>query len=273
MQKINSDIESVTTILDANFMASKRGWTREQLLVAFRLYCQIPFGKLHSRNPEIIKFSDYIGRTPSALAMKLSNIASLDPAIISTGRKGLVGASLADRNMWDEMQNDWESFVEKSESVMVAISGKDSETLQIEKSVDYTGRNKLVQTQARIGQQFFRKTVLSAYDGKCCVTGLSQPKLLVASHIVPWKDDESTRLNPRNGLALSMLHDKAFDSGMITIDTNMKIVVSRKYSGSNDPFFDSAIQCYAGKEIILPEKFEPDEKFLEYHRNNIFEKG
>ena len=254
-------------------MSSKRGWTREQLLVAFRLYCQLPFGKLHSRNPEIIRYSEHIGRTPSALAMKLSNIASLDPAITSTGRKGLVGASAADRKMWDEMQNDWDSFVEESEKIMVAVFQGEREGLEIEKVIDYTGKSKLVQTRARIGQQFFRETVLSAYDGKCCITGLSQSKLLVASHIIPWKDDESIRLNPRNGLALSMLHDKAFDIGMLTIDVNMKVVVSQKYFESNDPFFKTAIQFYNGKEITLPEKFEPDEKFLEYHRNNIFEKG
>lgn len=66
-------------------MAERLAWTRQQLLVAFSLYCQTPFGKLHSRNPEIIKYADLINRTPSALAMKLTNIASLDPAITSTG--------------------------------------------------------------------------------------------------------------------------------------------------------------------------------------------
>lgn len=77
----------------------RKNWTRQQLLVAFSLYCQMPFGKMHSRNPDIIKYAEYIGRTPSALAMKLTNIASLDPAITSTGRKGLKGASEADRKM------------------------------------------------------------------------------------------------------------------------------------------------------------------------------
>ena len=68
---------------------TRKGWARQQLLVAFSLYCQMPFGKLHSRNPEIIKFAEHIGRTPSALAMKLTNIASLGPATTSTERKGL----------------------------------------------------------------------------------------------------------------------------------------------------------------------------------------
>ena len=46
----------------------------------------MPFGKMHSRNPEIIRYAKLIGRTPSALAMKLTNLASLDPEIRSTGR-------------------------------------------------------------------------------------------------------------------------------------------------------------------------------------------
>lgn len=74
-------------------MATRINWSRNQLLIAFNLYCQMPFGKMDSRNPEVIKYAGIIGRTPSALAMKLSNIASLDPEITSTGRSGLKGAS------------------------------------------------------------------------------------------------------------------------------------------------------------------------------------
>ncbi len=103
-------------------------WTREQLLVAFKLYCQLPFGKLHSRNPEIIRYSKLIGRTPSALAMKLTNIASLDPVITSSGRRGLTGASITDKKMWEEMQNNWEVFAEESERVTLELlSGNYSE--------------------------------------------------------------------------------------------------------------------------------------------------
>jgi putative restriction endonuclease len=94
-------------------MSTKSSWSRDQLLVAFYLYCQMPFGKMHRGNPEIIRLSEAIGRTPSALAMKLTNIASLDPAITGSGRKGLAGASAADRAMWDEMQANWENSPSK----------------------------------------------------------------------------------------------------------------------------------------------------------------
>jgi putative restriction endonuclease len=64
-------------------------WTRDQLLVAFRLYCQTPFGKLHSKNPQIIQLSNLIGRTPSAIAMKVCNFASFDPTHQTRGISAL----------------------------------------------------------------------------------------------------------------------------------------------------------------------------------------
>jgi predicted restriction endonuclease len=99
---------------------------------------------------------------------------------------------------------------------------------------------------------------------------LAVPKLLVASHIVPWRDDASNRLNPKNGLCLSMLHDKAFDVGIITITENMTVMVSRKQTSIEDCFFDSALLAYDGKNIALPEKFSPHNDFLTYHRQHIF---
>ncbi len=256
-------------------MANYKIWTRQELLIAFGIYCQTPFGKLHSRNPEIIKFAEQIGRTPSALAMKLTNIASLDPAITSTGRRGLSGASSADRKMWEEMQNDWEGFVLDSESAIRRITLKKDNltTNDPEKMIAefYAETEKEIKTKARIGQSFFRRSVLSAYNYKCCISGLTVPKLLVASHIIPWRSDSTNRLNPRNGLSLSMLHDKAFDLGIITINDDMTIRVSDSHAKDGDHFFNTALKRYENKPIALPEKFVPDKAFLSYHRENIFQ--
>ena len=257
-------------------MADRTGWTRQQLLVAFNLYCQMPFGKMHSRNPEIIKYAQLIGRTPSALAMKLTNIASLDPAITSTGRKGLEGASVADKAMWQEMQTDWGQFVVKAQQAVTTLgyaepeSSGDDACMQ-DDSADYTGNNKIAQTTIRIGQNFFRRSILSAYEFRCCITGLTVPQLLVASHIVPWRIDQENRLNPRNGLCLAMLHDKAFDIGIMTIAEDMTVKVSRKYATNADPFFNATLLAYDGKPITLPEKFRPHPEFLAYHRQHVFE--
>jgi len=261
---------------EVSYMSINKGWTRQQLLVAFGLYCQIPFGKIHSKNPELVKYSRLIDRTPSALAMKLVNIASLDPNITNTGRKGLKGASALDRSMWNEMVNDWGCFAIEVNQAIGNLSDNNvvEDYYKNEKDtaeVSYVGKDKVVQTTTRIGQDFFRNSVLSAYNNQCCITGLSDSRLLVASHIVPWSHDKGNRLNPRNGLALSMLHDKAFDIGLITIESNMKVYVSKNIN-IKDEFFYSSIYFYDGKRISLPEKFQPDEEFLNYHRNNIFEK-
>jgi predicted restriction endonuclease len=253
---------------------ANNGWTREQLMVALALYCRIPFGKLHSRNPDIIKYSKLIGRTPDALAMKLTNIASLDPAITTTGRKGLPGASSADRQLWEEVQQDWDNFAIKSEELIAKLNP--DEALQQDGSdddeqEDYSAPDRTTLQKVRVGQRFFRKAVLSAYGYKCCMTGLSIPRLLVASHIVPWRHDIANRRNPMNGLALSMLHDKAFDLGIITIGEDMTIRVSKKIM-RRDEFCQASLNIYDGKPIALPEKFSPRAEFLEHHRGNVFEK-
>lgn len=208
--------------------------------------------------------------------MKLTNIASLDPAITSTGRKGLKGASVADRMMWEEMQNDWENFVGESQQAIKTVAAVNEPVTTLEDKtslnvpVDYTGINKTIQTKARVGQNFFRKAVLSSYDWRCCITGLAVPRLLVASHIIPWSEDAENRLNPRNGLSLSMLHDKAFDIGLITINEDMTVRVSRKELVNDDAFYNAALLSYEDKPISLPEKFFPHADFLAYHRKYIF---
>ena len=102
-------------------MAATNHWTRDQLLIAFTLYSQIPFSKFDKQNKTIIRYAELINRTPSALAMKLSNFASLDPVIIDSGRKGLSGASNADRALWQEMDNNPELFEQQCQQAMVSL--------------------------------------------------------------------------------------------------------------------------------------------------------
>jgi hypothetical protein len=188
---------------------SNNRWTRDQLKLAFYLYCQLPFGKLHSRNPEIVALAQLIGRTPSAVAMKLVNFASIDPAITSTGRVGLGNASSLDREIWSEFHADWEGLAVQCNRLRIAIEDEKgirrSTDFDLDETVDredFTGETRQVITEQRIKQHFFRRAVLSSYRGRCCMSGLSEPRLLLASHIVPWSKDKANRLNPSNGLCL-----------------------------------------------------------------------
>ena len=253
-------------------MTTRTNWTRQQLLVAFSLYCQIPFGRNSARNPDIVRAAGLIDRTPAGLSLKLGNIASLDPAITSTGRVGLRNASAADRAMWEEMNADWERFANEAQKAlqnlqMVGQSAVSEAIPEIEDS-QREGIDRPVETTARVGQSFFRSAVLSAYSERCCITGLSVPGLLVASHIVPWSHDPVNRVNPRNGLLLSALHDRAFDAGLLTTNDDMTVRVSPAYS--DDGFFSTSVVAYHGQPIRLPEKFAPDREFLAYHREQVF---
>ena len=254
-------------------MPSRTNWSRQQLLVAFALYCRMPFGKISSRHPDIIRVATAIGRTPAALSMKMGNIASLDPAITSTGRKGLRAASANDRAMWDEMNSDWERFAVECEQALMAIEAIPE---PVDDGIpDYddlpVGEDRIVQATTRMGQRFFRAAVLSAYNEQCCITGLAIPKLLIASHIVPWRHDIANRTNPQNGLLLSALHDRAFDAGLLTINDDMTVRVSHEDTASVGEFFSTAIGFYDGRPISLPEKFAPHQDFLAYHREHIFQ--
>jgi putative restriction endonuclease len=72
-------------------------WTREELILAINLYCTIPFGRLHKLNPEVKSLAILIGRTPSSVAYKLVNFASLDPSLKARGIKGASNASNLER--------------------------------------------------------------------------------------------------------------------------------------------------------------------------------
>lgn len=247
-------------------------WRRDQLLVAFALYCRLPFGRLHHRNPDIVHAAEVIGRTPSALAMKLSNIASLDPEITDTGREGLKAASAGDRALWREMHDDWDRFATESRQALAAFGlPTDEDAEPAPQPAPRDGEDRLAMRPMRVGQSFFRNALLSAYDSRCCVTGLSNPHLLTASHIVPWREDRRNRLNPRNGLLLSALHDKAFDAGLMSVADDFTVLVCESVlSTAEDPFLATAMSSCHGQRIRLPTKFLPAEDFLAYHRRCIF---
>jgi putative restriction endonuclease len=256
---------------------TKNIWTREELLLAFNLYCKLPFGRYHHHNPDVIGLAHIIERTPSAVAMKLSNFASLDPYHQQRGIKGLANASKGDKAIWDEFHNDWNGIALESENLVVQkymelpeqpveeIPPKPLPTqpTEAERSV-----------KVRLGQRFFRATILTSFQSRCCICGIPIPDLLIASHIIPWGKREDTRLDPHNGLCLCALHDRAFDKGFLTVTNEYYIQISQRIKTY---FPHDALQkhfaFYEGKTISLPDKFIPDKHFLEYHGEEIFIRG
>jgi len=268
-------------------MASGKPWTHDELMLAMNLYCKLSFGQFDQRNPLIIEVAQKMGRTPSSLSMKLCNLASLDPYHQARGIKGLQGASRADRIAWDEFTANWEQYAVESEEQLQQLlevpkavepgtgSGKGKPQRQAAiklPAVEPTGpTERVVSVKARLGQHFFRQSVLASYNGCCCITGNPVPELLVASHILPWGKHPEQRLNPRNGLCLAQTQDAAFDKGLITLDEDYRLVLSpylREFL-PNDSLARNFLD-YEGKQILMPEKFPPDGEFMQMHREEVF---
>lgn len=257
-------------------MSSGR-WSKDQLKLAFHLYCQLPFGKLHSRNPSISELAALIGRTPSAVAMKLVNFASLDPAITSSGRSGLGNASALDRQIWADFHADWEGLAVECERLRQQLGlapeidlPAEAKTSDFAVPEDFTGETRRVLSEQRIKQNFFRRAVLASYRGRCCMSGLSEPRLLIASHIVPWSRDKANRLNPANGLCLSAIHDRAFDKGLLALSDDFRVLVSPALERRSEAFVEQIFLPLAGRSIEFPERFTPKVDFVRQHREDIF---
>lgn len=262
-------------IVPNNIMATGL-WTKEQIKLAFHLYCQLPYGRIHGRNPEIMALAKVIGRTSDAVAMKMLNIASIDPAVTSSGRAGLGNASALDRAVWDEFHSNWERLAVECQLLRQQLDKEMVENLEPEHESDvlspedFTGETRRVLTTQRIKQQFFRRAVLSSYRGRCCMSGLSDSRLLIASHIVPWSSDKTNRLNPSNGLCLSAIHDRAFDKGLICLADDFTIIVSDDLKRCGDVFVKEVLLPLNGQKIEPPERFTPQPEFVAWHRDSIF---
>jgi len=249
-------------------MAAGKLWKREELIVAFNLYCKIPFGKIHISNPKIIELANLLGRTPSAISWKLVNFASMDPQLQARGIKGALNKSKKDEEVWNEFFNNWDELAIESEKLLAEYKEKREEIP--EEIMLKSGEEKERVIKARVNQSFFRTTLLNSYNSRCCITGIDQPNLLIAAHIIPWAIDKKNRLNPLNGLLLNALHDKAFEYGFISIDSDYRIKVCADILDSNKKANKQYFWQIHDKEILLPERFLPNKDFLSTHFDNIF---
>ena len=254
----------------ANAATPRINWTRSQTLAALHVYLQLPFGQLHHRNPKIKQLAQWIARTPSSIALKLVNFASLDPAVVASGRSGMANASNLDKVIWAELQPPWDGVALEAAAAYGRLASghgveADADLLK-ELPVQEEGRTRSATVQVRVNQARFRAAVLTSYNATCCISGLQHHKLLIASHIVPWSEDTHNRLNPQNGLCLSALHDRAYDQGLITVMPDYTVRVAPTLQAQTpDPFMAESLLRFDGQSIRLPERFAPAPAFLERH--------
>lgn len=244
-------------------------WNREEHILAFNLYSKIPFGTIHMRNPRIIQLARLLGRSVGSVSYKLANFARLDPALQARNIGGMPHGAKGEEEIWRELVNDPETLSFDSELLLAARLGKSVEEVAGIDTSDLpaTGLEREVVVKVRVNQSFFRNRILSAYDFRCCITGLTVQPLLIASHIVSWSEDEANRLNPRNGLCLNSLHDRAFDRLMMWVEDDFTV----RFGGSLHDAAkagDHALQwllSFEGAPLKLPKKFTPDVQLLRRH--------
>lgn len=251
-------------------------WTRDEFILAFNLYLKIEYKKINDQNPDVIKLANLINRSPGSISIRLANFASVDPYHQQRGAGGLKNGGNTIQSIWDEFYKDREKLLFQSEQILAQ-----KENTSIEKKFedilfdtkDLKGEDILRTVKTRVNQSVFRQMVLSNYNNKCSITGIDIPELLLASHIIPWSKNEEHRLNPENGICFSALYDKAFDKGLIGINTNHEIIFSDSIKKKKETeFYKQYFSHLENEKIIVAQKYLPRKEFLEYHLDTIFNK-
>lgn len=265
-------------------MTACKKWTETELLIALNLYHKLTFGQISSRQPLIVEVASKMGRTPSSVSMKLGNLASFDPVLQMRGIKGLSGASALDGEMWQRFHSEINDLAPASEEAFRQLYKVSDDCdvdvipkqgVIIRKRVAPAVTESTATIKIRRGQEFFRESVLNNFDGQCGISQLAVRELLIASHILPWASNPAERLNVRNGLCLSRIHDAAFDQGLIAFDDSLQLVLSKRLRIQlPNPAVNDFFARYEGKMLHLPpDAALPDAGFLANHRRTIFNKA
>jgi len=140
----------------------------------------------------------------------------------------------------------------------------ESHIILLDPSKGKKGKKYLTKSRGTIGK-IFSDNVRTIYDNKCCITGISTRSMLESSHISPWAYDKINRVNEKNGLLLSLVLHKCFDSGLISIDEDYKVILSNSIEDEN---LKKYLNDFEGKKIRLPvrKEFYPDKELLKKHR-------
>lgn len=248
-----------------------RLWTRDELILAFDLYCRIPFQKTKTSNPEVCQLAELLRRSPAAIARKLGNLGAFDPELKRRNISGLGHGGKLDREIWDEFHSDWNGLVSEAHRLRIELLTRTEQGPTPTSHQPPQGPSeRTTVTRQRIHQSFFRAAVLSSYDSTCCVTGIRTPECLIAGHIVPWSVEERYRTDPTNGLCMTATFDRLFDSGLMTVTGDMTVRLSKRILDSTDRKTLDLLAVYEGRQILLPLRFVPSQDRLNWHRENMF---
>jgi len=245
------------------------------------------------QHPAVVAAARATGRTDGAVVYKVMNLRSIQ----TDGSRGFAHGAAVDRWVVSAFGSDLDGLL--TAAVLVAravpgaadvIRGLDSPPALASLTGDHlhwvvdpsaTERDAVV--TARRGQGMFRARVMANYLHSCAFCGLrsrlpaQNSYLLVASHILPWAEATShDRLDPTNGLALCAIHDRAFEWGFLSLDEDLRVVVSAGAREHYEPEerVRAEIVDLGGRAIVTTSKHfaRPGGRYLEHHRQNIFDR-
>ena len=245
-------------------------WTEEQITVVLYEYCRNPFGQFSATKQFVKELGQLLGRSPAAIVRKVGNLASYDPQMKARGVGGLGHTGKLDELVWNKYFGHWDQLAYDAEVLLANLRSKKLEdSLNIDIHDLPKGSERTQEVKRRINQNFFRDTVLSSYENRCCITGINNAKLLHACHIVGWNKDEANRTNPQNGLCLNVLFHKAYDENLIGISPDYEIFVSDKIFGTKLEIVDTTtkefIKSINHRKLTMPKRFLPDRDLLAIH--------
>ena len=238
-------------------MAPRQNWADTEVREALALYLVTDFGRFHARNPAIIRLALRLGRTPDAVALKLSDLAALDDSL---SQKGMANASSTDRDVWRAFLAD-PSSAERAYAAQIQPEPAPGLS-EAAGQFDHRGGNALRPGMQRIGQDLFRRTVLTSYGSRCALTGAEDLRVLTASHILPWAEAPQHQMWPTNGICLNALHDRAFDRHMISFDEDWRLMISPTVPPETRKLLERGV---TGR-LTMPRRFQPDASFMAQHR-------
>ncbi len=200
--------------------------------------------------------------------MKLVNFARFDPALQSRRISGLSNGSKLEEAVWKEFTTSPEVIAVACESALLKLGSSMFDDILVLPS---TSTERVADVKVRLVQSFFRAGVLSSYNYRCSFCELGQKELLIAGHIIPWSANDDLRADPRNGICLCALHDKAFDRGLLGVAQDFPILISNRIDRSTpNELAQIGLIDLAGKKMHLAERFQAFDSSLAYHREEIF---
>jgi len=246
------------------------------------------------QHPAVVVAAEVVGRTQDAVIWKVMNLRS----VVTSGGRGAGHGSKVDRwavaTFGGHLDNLMTCLFVVADLVPGALDvyrllcgpGLDLDELLAEPEGDQPESRSTDRTASvvlRRGQGVFRGRVLANYDHSCAFCGLRSRRpdrntyLLVASHILPWRDaDDHQRLDPGNGFSLCATHDRAFEWGFMSVDQELRVMVSDHTQEHYEPYTKvrSEILDLHGRVIDrAPSGFVPPGRhYLEHHRDTVFDR-